>query len=188
VRIPVRFRHGHRAFVTVSTRAGIVFARRYDLPDGKGVVNWTPESPGRATILVRARGRQRQTATVTLRLRVHRTQSTPAPPPIELLQVPGHPTVGMPGAYALRASECRVAVVRIEGPGPDVPAWRFPCPVRRARFTWTPSVPGQYELTTIAHATGGLLTSQTLQITVEPSPEATPSASPSTTANATVSP
>jgi uncharacterized protein len=188
VRIPFRVRHGHRALVTVSTRAGIVFARRYDLPDGKGVVHWTPESPGRATILVRARGRQRQTATVTLRLRVHRTQSTPAPPPIELLQVPGHPTVGMPGAYALRASECRVAVVRIEGPGPDVPAWRFPCPVRRARFTWTPSVPGQYELTTIAHATGGLLTSQTLQITVEPSPEATPSASPSTTANATVSP
>lgn len=168
IRIPFRILHGHDARATVSTRSGIVFSRRYELANGRGVVSWTPESPGRATIVVRARGHQRQTATVMLRVRVHPETRAPAPPPIELLHIPKHPTVGVPGRYAFRASGCHTALARISGPGDEVPRWRFPCPVQRAEFTWTPAAPGLYKLTTLARVTGGTTSSQTIRVSVEP--------------------
>jgi uncharacterized membrane protein (UPF0182 family) len=172
LRIHFRILHGHDARATVSTRAGIVFSRRYELAGGRGVVSWTPQSPGRATIVVRARGHQRQTATVMLRVRVHPETRAPAPPPIELLHVPKHPTEGVPGRYAFRASDCHTALARISGPSDEVPRWRFPCPVSRAEFTWTPAAPGLYTLTTLARVAGGPTSSQTVQIRVAPaSPE-----------------
>ncbi len=189
VRIPFRIRRAHHALATVSTDAGIVFSRRYDLDDGRGVVVWTPASPGRATILVRVRGHQRQIATVSFLLTVHRAESTSAPPPVELLHIPSHPTVGVPGRYAFRATECSRAVARIAGPDKNAPTWRFPCPARRAEFTWTPSAPGHYVLTVTAHVAGHVTSSQTRPITVAPAaPAATASASSSAGPSSTATP
>ena len=137
-----------------------------------------------ATIEVRARGHQQQ-AIATLRLTVDPAQTTAAPPPVELIHVPKHPTVGMPGVFVLRASGCSTATAQITGPGEDSPTWSFPCPARRAEFTWTPSAPGDYLLTTTARVEGGPTTSQTMPITVAPAPgtglSPTPSAIPSVT-------
>jgi uncharacterized membrane protein (UPF0182 family) len=178
LRVPFRIVFSRHAVATVSTRAGIVLARRYDVADGRGVVSWTPEEPGPATIRIRARGRQDQTTTVTLRLVVHPQRSAAAPPSVELLRAPRDPTVGSAGVYAFRAAGCRTAVARIEGPGGDLPVWRFRCPIGRAEFTWTPTAPGSYRLTTESRASGGLVSSRTLRIDVAdvapgPSPSAT---------------
>ncbi|WP_081790517.1 UPF0182 family protein [Nocardioides sp. URHA0032] len=174
VRVPFRILFGHRAVVTVSTRSGIAFERRYDLTDGRGVVSWTPDVPGRATIRIRARGQQDQATTVTLRLLVHEPQGAVAPPPVQLLHVPQHPTVGVAGSYAFGAAGCSTALVEIEGPSDDVPTWRFPCPVGRAEFAWTPALPGHYRLTTSSRAGGGLTSTQTLRIDVAATPDPQP--------------
>jgi uncharacterized protein len=187
VRIPFRIHNGHDATATVSTSAGIVFSRGYDLPDGKGILEWTPDASGTATIEVRARGHQ-QEATASLRLTVDPAQTTEAPPPVEILHVPKHPTVGIPGVFVLRASGCRSAIIQITGPAEDSPEWRFLCPVRRAEFSWTPSAPGDYVLTITARGEGGQTTSQTVPITVAPAPGTGPSPSPSATPSRPPSP
>jgi hypothetical protein len=168
----------------VSTSAGIVFSRGYDLPDGKGILEWTPDASGTATIEVRAQGHQ-QEATVSLRMTVDPAQTTEAPPPVEILHVPKHPTVGIPGVFVLRASGCRSAIIQITGPAEDSPEWRFLCPVRRAEFSWTPSAPGDYVLTITARGEGGQTTSQTVPITVAPAPGTEPSPGPSATPSPT---
>lgn len=176
--IEVRFRiqFGHHATASVSTRSGIVFERRYDVPDGRGVVSWTPDTAGAATVRIRARGAQRQTTTAVLRLRVRAAQNATAPPPVDIVAMPDQPAPGVAGVYAITATGCRTALVRIEGPGAgphdDTPEWRFPCPVVRARFTWTPPAPGHYRLTTESRVGDGPTSSQTVRIVVPRGPTA----------------
>jgi hypothetical protein len=179
VRIPFKVSRGRHALAQVSTRLGIVFKRRYLLRDHVGVLDWTPEKPGRVVVLVRAHGRQGQTVSTSLRLRVHPHPSTTSPS-ITLLKVPRDVTTGVPATFALRADGCRIAVVRIRGPVDDVPVWRFGCPVHRGTFSWTPGAPGDYLLTAVARGPHGLTSSQRVHLHVAPTPSASPSASPST--------
>jgi hypothetical protein len=155
-----------------------VFARHFDLPHGRGLVVWTPEDPGEALLRIRALGHQDQTATVTLALRVHPAPRTTAPPTVELLHIPRHPTVGVAGRYVLRAAQCHVAVARIEGAGQDDRVWRFPCPADSATFHWTPTKDGSYQLTIDARTHQGVTASQTVGFTVAPAPTPIPSPSP----------
>jgi uncharacterized protein len=184
VRIPFQIGHGHHALATISNRTGIAFSRHYDLSDGSGVVEWTPDSAGRATLRVLALGHQQQTATVILRLRVHRAPESPPPPSVELLHVPAQPTVGRAGDYAFRATGCSVAVARILHGGKPVATWRFTCTEGRSELTWTPAAEGRYEFVTVAHDGSGLVSSQTMRISVQPAPSGTaPSSGPSATAS-----
>ncbi len=79
VRITFGLAHGRHASVRVSTRSGIAFTRDYVLHDHVGILRWTPDTPGRADILLRAEGRQGQTAQTSLRLRVRPPPSLPLP-------------------------------------------------------------------------------------------------------------
>jgi uncharacterized protein len=185
VLIPFRITRSSHAQATVSTLAGITFTRDYDLPQGRGVIDWTPDSAGSATILVRASGDQGQTASVMLRLTVRPTTATVAPPAVELLQVPPNPTVGVPGVYVLRASGCSTAVARIEGAGQEPLAWRFPCPVQEATFTWTPTVAGSYVLRTLARVPDDVSSGQAVHLTVAPAPSTGPASGPSPTPSST---
>jgi excisionase family DNA binding protein len=153
VRVSFKVRNGVDAVATISTRSGIVFARRYLIRDGTGVVEWTPRAPGSAVLLLRAGGHQGQVASKRLRITVVRRPETPPPPTVTLLLVPDEVAVGRASDFAFRADDCRVAVARIEGPD-DTRAWEFPCPARRASFSWTPTTPGRYLLTTIARGGG----------------------------------
>jgi uncharacterized membrane protein (UPF0182 family) len=192
VHIPFRITQSHQALATVSTRSGIIFKRRFDLPHGRGVLDWTPDTAGRATITVEASGEQRQTASAMVRLKVRAATSTVAPPTVELLEVPDHPSVGVAGGYALRAGGCSTAIARIEGAGLEPQTWSFPCPVQDATFTWTPTAPGSYVLRTLARAPDGVTTSQRAPLTVVAAPVSDPSSSaspePSSTPSPTTSP
>jgi len=70
-------------------------------------------------------------------------------------------------------------VARIRGPVDDVPVWRFPCPVARGTFSWTPGAPGTYVLTASAHGSHGLDASQRLRVEVAPGPSPRPSSTSS---------
>jgi hypothetical protein len=188
VHIPFRITESAQALATVSTRAGIVFKRRFDLPHGRGELDWTPDKAGSATITVEATGDQHQTASATVRLKVGPATSTGAPPNVELLEIPESPTVGVPGVYALRASGCDTAVARIEGAELEPQTWSFPCPVQDATFAWTPTAPGSYVLRTLARVPGGVTTSQKVALTVSPAPGSDPSAGSATTPPSTPSP
>jgi hypothetical protein len=178
VRIPFKVSRGRHALAQVSTRGGIVFTRRYLLRDHVGVLEWTPESPGLAVVRLRARGRQGQEVSTSLRLRVHaRVSSTP--PTISLVDVPRDLTVGVPATFALQADGCLVAVARIRGPVDDVPVWRFPCPLPRGTFSWTPSAPGTYVLTAVAQGPHGIDASQRFRLHVASGTSSGPSSGPS---------
>ena len=186
VRIPFRVQRGRHAVVEVSTRAGIVFTRRYVLRDHRGVVDWTPETSGLAVVRLRAQGRQGQTVTASLRLRVHQHAVTTSPT-VSVLTVPEELSVGVPATFTLTADGCRVAVVRIRGPGDDVPVFRFPCPLPLGTFTWTPQEPGDHLLTAQARGRHGLRAVQRVRLTVAPAPSTGPSTSPSTSSPASPS-
>jgi uncharacterized membrane protein (UPF0182 family) len=155
VRVSFRVTNALHESAKVSTRAGVVFIRRYLIRDGTGVLEWTPRAAGSAVLLIRARGQQDQTASKALRLIVAARPEAPTPPTVKLLQVPPEAaTVGRPSELAFRADGCRVALARIEDPGGDIHVWRFPCPAHRASFAWTPMTPGRYLLTVIARGSG----------------------------------
>jgi hypothetical protein len=135
--------------VKVSTRAGIVFTRSFDLRSGTGVVTWVPEAPGPAVIQISTRGQQRQVVTKRLQLAVE-PRDVASPPTVTLVRVPETVTVGLPARFTFRATDCRAASARIEGPGGSVRTWRFPCPADPARVTWTPPASGRYLFTATA--------------------------------------
>ncbi len=178
VRISFKVAHGRHALARVSTLSGIVFTRSYVLRHHLGVVRWTPEAAGPAVVLLRARGGQGQIASASLRLHV-RARASAASPSIELVRVPSDLVAGTPATFALRADGCRVAVARIRGPVDDVPVFRFPCPVHRGTFAWTPGAAGSYVLTAVARGPHGLTSSQRVRMEVAPSPSSGPTASPS---------
>jgi uncharacterized protein len=173
VRIPFHLKHALTATATISTRTGIVFSREYLLHQGTGVVRWTPKRPGTAVLRIKAHGRQGQTATKRVRIIVAprlEPPRPPAPPSVELLVFPEVATVGEPVKFAFRADDCSAAVARIEGPGETVLTWRFPCPARKAKFAWTPTVPGRYLLTLLARSadtTAKVTTSLTVDSPIE---------------------
>jgi uncharacterized membrane protein (UPF0182 family) len=174
VRIPFQVTRGRQAVAQISMRSGIVFARRYLLHDRVGVVEWTPGTRGPAVLRLRARGRQGQTVSTSLRLRVHR-QVTSTPPTVAFLHVPPTLTTGVPVRFALQADDCNVVVARVTGPVEEVPVWRFPCPLSRGTFSWTPGEPGTYLLTTVARGEDGVRSSQRVRLEVAPGPSTGPS-------------
>ena len=145
-------RHALDATAKVSTVSGVEFTRRYVIRDGTAVVEWTPEAPGEAVLLVTAHGRQGQIVQKRARIDVAPSPETRPPPTVAILQLPEELTVGVPSEFAFSADGCREAVARIEGPGDEVRLWRFPCPASRASFTWTPTGPGAHRLIVIAKA------------------------------------
>jgi hypothetical protein len=165
LRIVFRLAHGRRASVRISTRAGIVFERDYRLDGHVGVVKWTPDSAGRADVLLRVRGRQGQTARAGLRLHVH-PLAVAAPPTVEVLHVPAELTVGTSARFVLSAGNCQAVAARIRGSEEDSKIWRFPCPARRASFDWMPKSPGTYVLTVAARSDEGITASQTVRLQV----------------------
>jgi hypothetical protein len=176
VRIPFRLKNALTSTATISTRTGIVFSREYLLRQGTGVVKWTPEHAGTAVLRVRARGHQGQIASKRLRIIVLPPPPEPPEPPLPSLlplKVPEVATVEEPVKFAFSADDCTVAVARIEGPGKTVLSWRFPCPALKAKFAWTPAVPGRYLLTLLARSaetTTKVTTPVTVEaVTVEPS-------------------
>ena len=155
VRVSFRVTHAVDELARVSTRSGIVLARHYLIRDGVGVLTWTPSTTGSAVLLIRVRGHQGQVANRSVRIAVAPRHPTAAPPTVTLVQVPDVATVGRASQFAFRADGCTEVVARIEGPGEDARVWRFGCPARDATFTWTPTRPGSYRLTTIARGEGG---------------------------------
>ena len=77
-----------------------------------------------------------------------------------------HATVGLPTVVRFRATDCDDTLLRIEAPGVATRIVRFPCPAPRARFTWTPTKPGSYALSAIAHG-DGTTAKTTTRLTVE---------------------
>jgi len=161
----------------VSTRAGIVFTRRYLLGGRTGVVAWTPEVPGRVEVLLRARGRQGQVTRKTLRLRV-RPHATTVPPSVELVSGPRDLVTGTTARFTLRADGCQVAIARIRNDEGVVQVWRLPCPFVEATFDWDPDAAGTYRLTVVAQAADGSSASRTVGLRVRDSSTATPSSGP----------
>ena len=156
VRVSFKVANAVDEFAKISTRAGIVFSRRYEIRDGSGVVIWTPSAPGTAVLAIRVRGHQEQVATRTLRIAVAERRPVAAPPIVTLVRVPDAARPGRAARFAFRADRCTTAVARIEGgPRQAVHEWRFACPAREATFTWTPSRAGNYVLTVIARGEGG---------------------------------
>jgi uncharacterized membrane protein (UPF0182 family) len=154
VRVSFKVTGGVDEQVQVSTRSGIVFSRAFLIRDGTGDITWTPTSPGRADLLIRANGHQGQTASASLRLTVAPRPPAVTPPTVTLVKVPEHATVGRAAVVRFQATDCDEALARIEAPGGETRIWRFPCPASRARFTWTPTSPGRYLLSAIAHGDG----------------------------------
>jgi uncharacterized protein len=159
VRITFEIANGRYEQVRVSTHAGIVFNRRYLVRDGTAVVEWTPEAPGRAVLLIRAHGHQDQTTTQIVHLDVVPGPEAPAQPTVHLAHAPDVVTVGRPSELTLWAHGCRVAEVRVKAPGGDLRTWRSPCPARGSTFAWTPTRPGRHLLTAVAY--GSATTAQT---------------------------
>ena len=154
VRVRFEVTNALDARAKVSTPSGVEFDRRYLIRDGPAVVEWTPQAPGEAVLVIATLGRQGQIASERLRFDVAPTPEAPPPPTVTLLEVPDELTVGAASRFAFAADGCQVAVARIEGPGDEVRHWRFPCPVGRATFTWTPTTPGGHLLTVIARGSG----------------------------------
>ena len=165
VRVSFKVSGGVDERVTIATRSGIVFSRAFLIRGGTGVVKWTPTSSGWADLLIRAQGHQGQTASASLRLTVEPRPPSVTPPTVTLLTVPGNATVGRASTVRFRASDCDEALARIAAPGEETRTWRFPCPAPRARFTWTPTSPGRYVLSAIAHG-DGTTAQATTQLTV----------------------
>jgi uncharacterized membrane protein (UPF0182 family) len=158
VRVSFRVKNGRSAVAEVSTRFGIDFSRDYLLRGRTAIVNWTPRTAGRTTLIIRARGEQGQLTRKRVAFTVDRREPEVPPPTIELLRAPDHPTVGREARFSIRAEDCLAAVAQIEAPDGEVRTWQFVCPARRARFTWTPTEPGSYVLT--ATSTGSSASSQ----------------------------
>jgi len=139
----------------VSTRAGIEFRRRYFIRDGSGLVEWTPETAGPATLRIRVRGGQGQTATKTLRIAVSPAPRPAAPPTLTLVRMPTAARVGSPSLVQFRVTGARVAVARIVSEDGEALVWRFPRPDDIVVFAWTPARRGSYVLTVTARGSNG---------------------------------
>jgi excisionase family DNA binding protein len=72
IRISFEVANGLSESVQIATSGGEEVARRYFIRQGVGFVDWTPESAGKATLLIRVRGRQGQSARERLRIDVVR--------------------------------------------------------------------------------------------------------------------
>ncbi|MGD9960151.1 UPF0182 family protein [Nocardioides sp.] len=149
VRVDFAVRNAVDATATISTRAGIVLTRRYELADGPGVVVWTPDASGPAVLTIRVRGTQDQVTTKRLVIQVEPVDSV-TPPTVALVRVPPTFTEGEPASFAFQADGCQSALARIRGPGEEVRVWRFPCPAAPGRFSWTPTAAGPIVLTILA--------------------------------------
>ncbi len=165
LRVTFRVKDALEESVKVSTRAGIVFTRDFEIRKGTGVVTWIPEQPGSALMQFRTRGQQGQTVTKRLRFEVE-PRETATPPTVTLVRVPETVTVGRPATFAFRASDCRAAFAQLESPDGSVRNWRYPCPADPARVTWTPMDPGRHEFTAIA-AGDGTTSRLTVRVNVE---------------------
>jgi uncharacterized protein len=150
----------------VSTRDG-TFMRRYLIHHGSGILEWTPMAAGRAVLHVRARGRQGQTATASARVTVARDSRLEAPT-VTLHQVPDGAIVGRRSEITFRATGSRAVVARITGDGGEERVWRFASPTGRVAFDWTPTRPGEYQLTVRAQASGGTTTQMATHLTAKP--------------------
>ena len=177
VRIRFEVRRGSQASVRVSTRAGIVFTRRYLLDGRAGVVAWTPEVPGRVEVLLRARGRQGQISRTSVHLRV-RPHATTIPPSVELVSGPRDLVTGTPATFTLRADGCEDAIARIRNDEGVVQVWRLACPFAAARFEWDPDAAGTYRLTVVARAEDGSAASQTVGLRVRDGTTGSPTPGP----------
>ncbi|WP_167305914.1 UPF0182 family protein [Nocardioides euryhalodurans] len=150
VRVWFEVVNGRSVSARLSTRSGIVLDREYLLRDGRAVISWTPQSAGRATLLIRARGGQRQVAETRLRLTVQRRPPEEPPPSVELLRVPERLRVGSAAEFTVRGEDCRRVITRIESADGETWTWESACPVDRATIRWSPPASGRYLLTTTA--------------------------------------
>jgi uncharacterized membrane protein (UPF0182 family) len=139
--------------VTVSTRAGIVFERRFEIRKGSGVISWTPQRSGTAVLQIRTRGHQNQMAVRTLTLDVAPRES-PQAPTVALIRVPQVFMVERSARFTFEASNCRSATALIVGPDGIRQTWRFHCPAQPATVIWLPTVPGVYTFTATAQGEG----------------------------------
>jgi hypothetical protein len=167
VGVSFKVTNGLQARAEVSTRDGIVFTRRYQIRHGVGAVDWKPASAGKAVLRIRVRGHQGQTVTSTLHIVVAPSRQAVTRPTVTFIHVPDVATVGRSEKLTFQADGCRRAVAQIEGPDGRIQVWRFTCPAPVARFTWTPTMPGTYVLTAVAHRSGDSVQAST-RLTAEP--------------------
>jgi hypothetical protein len=165
VRIVFRLSHGHRASARVSTRSGIVFARNYVLDHHVGVLEWTPDSPGRADVLLKALGGEGQTARASVRLHVLPSTSPP-PPSLTIVDPPEGLEVGKVARFSFAADDCTDVTARIRSGEEDSHVWTWPCPVRNGGFEWEPEAPGRYTLVVRATSAQGLSASRSVVLHV----------------------
>ncbi len=132
---------------TISTRAGIVFNRRFDVEDGRAVVQWVPEAPGEARLALLVRGTDGQTVRKRVRLEVA-PRTAVAPPTVVVTRSPRRPTVGEPAIFVVQADGCRRGRAELTGPEGDVvQTWQFGCMADRARLVWVPTRAGSFVFT-----------------------------------------
>jgi uncharacterized protein len=167
VRAVFKARHSVGAVAEVASAGGIEFTRRYVIHDGTGFVEWTPRTPGRAVLSVRADGHDGQAARDSVRVTVARAPPVAPPPTVTLLETPHVAIVGRPSEIVFRAGGCREAVARIDAGGERERVWRFRCAVRPIRLVWSPTRPGTHLLTVSARGSRGTTSQATAPLRAE---------------------
>ena len=169
--VVVRFAvaHGVGQVAEISTREGIVFERRFDLRDGQGVVEWVPETPGRAELVIRARGTEGQSTSRRWELEVAPSTAVTVPA-IEMVRAPRRGVVGEETRFEFRADGCLRAEVSVaDSTGAVGQEWTLPCPAHPAEVVWRPTTPGVHVLTFLARGEGTTsTTSVSVRVREEP--------------------
>ncbi len=150
VRVAFHVSDGVDELARVSTRSGVVFERQFLIREGRGVIQWTPEEPGDAEVLIRVRGRQGQTVTKKLPITVEAADEDESSPLVTFINVPDRLVVGQASSFLFDAGGCDKAIARIEIPNGKTKTWTFACPARKAAFGWTTRTPGSYVVTVTA--------------------------------------
>ncbi|GAA4696583.1 UPF0182 family protein [Nocardioides conyzicola] len=165
VRVRFEVANGVTEVAEVSTRAGIVFQRKYEVRDGRGVVAWVPDATGASTLVVRVRGTEGQVVRQKLRIEVGPSTAV-MPPTVTITKAPRSATVGEAARFDVRASGCQSVLAQLsDDDGTVLQEWRFACPADAARVVWTPAAPGDFTFTVIARG-GGASSQMSVPVTV----------------------
>jgi len=170
VKFEFRVEDGLSEVADISTRDGL-FARRYRIRKGTGVLEWTPAAPGRAEVRVRVRGRDGQTASDSARLTVApaprakpRAKPRRGAPGVTLLDAPRRAMVGRAAEIAFSVGAAGSAIARITGEDGEARVWFFDRAAGRVAFRWTPTRAGDYRLTISAQTSGGRTAQTTMPL------------------------
>ncbi|WP_162529878.1 UPF0182 family protein [Nocardioides caldifontis] len=166
---PLRVRfdvaNGVHEIAEVVTRSGIAFTRHFEIQDGRGVVEWVPESTGTARLVLEVRGTDGWVVRRGLTVEVG-PRRVVTPPTLTVTSSPRRGTVGEPVAVQFFAEGCRAGTAALSDDGGELlQEWRFACTGDPAEITWTPTTAGEVVLTVVARGDAGVTqTSVTVRV------------------------